>query len=126
MISTLVKPTSRPSNFPLEPHKYQTPHAFSFRNINSFPYFWHSENSQAALSLSTLCPILLLQKAASRKYSQFSTDVAEAIAFFDSIIAELDTEKRPRTAEVDTPNEDVDFDGECWERHPSVLRGGGL
>ncbi|KAK7806531.1 hypothetical protein U0070_016621 [Myodes glareolus] len=70
----------------------------------------HIENSQAALSLSTPCPILPLQKAASRKYSQFSTDVAEAIAFFDSIIAELDTEKRPRTAEVDPPNEDVDFD----------------
>ncbi|XP_036054406.1 uncharacterized protein C13orf42 homolog [Onychomys torridus] len=50
------------------------------------------------------------KKAVSKKYSQFSTDVAEAIAFFDSIIAELETEKRPRTAEVDLPNEDVDFD----------------
>lgn len=49
-------------------------------------------------------------KAASKKYSQFSTDVAEAIAFFDSIIAELETEKRPRAAEADQPNEDVDFD----------------
>lgn len=37
------------------------------------------------------------------------------MAFFDSIIAELETEKRPRTAEVDLPNEDVDFDGECQE-----------
>ncbi|KAL6091920.1 hypothetical protein STEG23_014322, partial [Scotinomys teguina] len=52
----------------------------------------------------------LSKKAASKKYSQFSTDVAEAIAFFDSIIAELETEKRPRTAEADLPNEDVDFD----------------
>nr|XP_042140921.1 uncharacterized protein C13orf42 homolog [Peromyscus maniculatus bairdii] len=51
-----------------------------------------------------------IKKAASKKYSQFSTDVAEAMAFFDSIIAELETEKRPRTAEVDLPNEDVDFD----------------
>ncbi|XP_042637505.1 uncharacterized protein C13orf42 homolog [Orycteropus afer afer] len=51
-----------------------------------------------------------IKKATSKKYSQFSADVAEAIAFFDSIIAELDTEKRPRTAEADPPNEDVDFD----------------
>ncbi|MEJ1280391.1 guanylate cyclase 1 soluble beta 2 [Cricetulus griseus] len=50
------------------------------------------------------------KKATSKKYSQFSTDVAEAIAFFDSIIAELETEKRPRTAEADLLNEDVDFD----------------
>ena len=28
-------------------------------------------------------------------------------------MAELDTEKRPRAAEVDPQNEDVDFDGEC-------------
>ncbi|KAM5277849.1 uncharacterized protein C13orf42 homolog [Hipposideros larvatus] len=50
------------------------------------------------------------QKATPRKYSQFSADVEEAIAFFDSIIAELDTEKRPRAAEADPQNEDVDFD----------------
>lgn len=54
-----------------------------------------------------------MQKAAAKKYSQFSADVAEAMAFFDSIIAELDTEKRPRTGELQPPNEDVDFDGEC-------------
>lgn len=35
------------------------------------------------------------------------------MAFFDSIIAELDTEKRPRATEADPPNEDVDFVGEC-------------
>lgn len=85
---------------------------------------FHVSGTQKTLSNS--CPILPLQKAASKKYSQFSTDVAEAIAFFDSIIAELDTEKRPRTAEADLHNEDVDFDGACWERHPNVLRGGGL
>lgn len=39
--------------------------------------------------------------------------MAEAIAFFDSIIAELDMEKWPRAAETDRQNEDVDFDGEC-------------
>nr|XP_025842936.1 uncharacterized protein C13orf42 homolog [Vulpes vulpes] len=32
------------------------------------------------------------------------------MAFFDSIIAELDTEKRPWAAEADAPNEDVDCD----------------
>lgn len=41
-------------------------------------------------------------------------DVAEAIAFFDSIIAELDTEKQPWATEADSVNEDVDFDGECY------------
>lgn len=38
--------------------------------------------------------------------------MAEAIGFFDAIIAELETDKRPRAAEADLPNEDVDFDGE--------------
>ncbi|XP_043333953.1 uncharacterized protein C13orf42 homolog [Cervus canadensis] len=51
-----------------------------------------------------------MKKPTPKKYSQFSADVAEAIAFFDSIIAELDTEKWPRAAEVDLQNEDVDFD----------------
>uniref|UniRef100_A0A2R9BDU5 Uncharacterized protein n=1 Tax=Pan paniscus TaxID=9597 RepID=A0A2R9BDU5_PANPA len=51
-----------------------------------------------------------IKKATPKKYSQFSADVAEAIAFFDSIIAELDTERRPRAAEASLPNEDVDFD----------------
>lgn len=64
---------------------------------------------QRTLSL----PLRLPQKATPKKSSQFSADVAEAIAFFDAIIAELDTEKRPRATEADPPNEDVDFDGEC-------------
>ncbi|XP_023573000.1 uncharacterized protein LOC111817200 [Octodon degus] len=51
-----------------------------------------------------------IKKATLKKYSQFSADVAEAIAFFDSIIAELETDKRPRAAEFAPPNEDVDFD----------------
>lgn len=66
------------------------------------------------LAQATFSPSLhLQQKTSPRKYSQFSADVEEAIAFFDSIIAELDTEKRPRAAEADPQNEDVDFDGEC-------------
>lgn len=59
-------------------------------------------------------------KTASKKYSQFSTDVAEAIAFFDSIIAELETEKRPRAAEADQPNEDVDYDVATSSREHSL------
>uniref|UniRef100_A0A5F9DI94 Chromosome 13 open reading frame 42 n=1 Tax=Oryctolagus cuniculus TaxID=9986 RepID=A0A5F9DI94_RABIT len=61
-----------------------------------------------------------LKKAPSKKYAQFSADVAEAIAFFDSIIAELDTERRPRAAEAEPPNEDVDFDVATSSREHSL------
>ncbi|XP_077711992.1 uncharacterized protein C13orf42 homolog [Canis aureus] len=66
-----------------------------------------SGGSRGALRCRTAigCPG---RRATPRKYSQFSADVAEAMAFFDSIIAELDTEKRPWAAEADAPNEDVD------------------
>ncbi|XP_047611769.1 uncharacterized protein C13orf42 homolog [Phacochoerus africanus] len=60
------------------------------------------------------------KKATLKKYSQFSTDVAEAIAFFDSIIAELDMEKWPRAAETDRQNEDVDFDVATSSREHSL------
>lgn len=76
------------------------------------------------LAQATFSPSLhLQQKTSPRKYSQFSADVEEAIAFFDAIIAELDTEKRPRAAEADPQNEDVDFDGECRSREQKA---GGL
>ncbi|EHB09859.1 Guanylate cyclase soluble subunit beta-2 [Heterocephalus glaber] len=65
-------------------------------------------------------PKEIKQKATLKKYSQFSADVAEAIAFFDSIISELDTERRPRAAEVDPPNEDVDFDVATSSREHSL------
>ncbi|XP_021785327.2 uncharacterized protein C13orf42 homolog [Papio anubis] len=61
-----------------------------------------------------------IKKATPKKYSQFSADVAEAIAFFDSIIAELDTERRPRAAEATPPNEDVDFDVATSSREHSL------
>ncbi|XP_023981691.1 uncharacterized protein C13orf42 homolog [Physeter macrocephalus] len=61
-----------------------------------------------------------IKKATPKKHSQFSADVAEAIAFFDSIMAELDTEKRPRAAEVDPQNEDVDFDVATSSREHSL------
>ncbi|XP_031321495.1 uncharacterized protein C13orf42 homolog [Camelus dromedarius] len=61
-----------------------------------------------------------IKKAAPKKYSQFSADVAEAIAFFDSIIAELDMERRPRALEADPQNEDVDFDVATSSREHSL------
>ncbi|XP_047408261.1 uncharacterized protein C13orf42 homolog [Sciurus carolinensis] len=61
-----------------------------------------------------------IKKATSKKYSQFTADVAEAIAFFDSIIAELDTERAPRAAEADLLNEDVDFDVATSSREHSL------
>lgn len=47
-----------------------------------------------------------------RKGPQASSDVREAIAFFDSVIADLDSERWRRVPDVDLPNVDVDFDGE--------------
>lgn len=46
-----------------------------------------------------------------RKGPQSSSDVREAIAFFDSVIADLDSERWRRVPDVDLPNVDVDFDG---------------
>ncbi|XP_027628077.1 uncharacterized protein C13orf42 homolog [Tupaia chinensis] len=66
-----------------------------------------SKAEKKALAQSS--PKDIKHKAAPKKYAQFSADVAEAMAFFDSIIAELDTERRPRVADSDPPNEDVDF-----------------
>ncbi|KAM5287764.1 uncharacterized protein C13orf42 homolog [Ctenodactylus gundi] len=60
------------------------------------------------------------KKAPLKKYSQFSADVAEAIAFFDSVIAELETERRPRAAEAGRLNEDVDFDVATSSREHSL------
>ncbi|XP_053419623.1 uncharacterized protein C13orf42 homolog isoform X2 [Nycticebus coucang] len=60
------------------------------------------------------------KKPSLKKYAQFSADVAEAMAFFDSIIAELDTERWPRTAEADSLNEDVDFDVATSSREHSL------
>ncbi|XP_066445081.1 uncharacterized protein C13orf42 homolog [Eleutherodactylus coqui] len=39
------------------------------------------------------------------------SDIMDAIAYFDSVIAELDTERRIRTAPSDSKHADVDFDG---------------
>ncbi|XP_064379498.1 uncharacterized protein C13orf42 homolog [Dromaius novaehollandiae] len=45
-----------------------------------------------------------------RKVPQSSSDVREAIAFFDSVIADLDSERWRRVPDMDLPNVDVDFD----------------
>ncbi|KAJ7401973.1 hypothetical protein BTVI_90765 [Pitangus sulphuratus] len=45
-----------------------------------------------------------------RKGPQSSSDVREAIAFFDSVIADLDSERWMSVPDVDLPNVDVDFD----------------
>lgn len=47
-----------------------------------------------------------------RKVPQPNSDVREAIAFFDSVIADLDSERCRRALDMDLPNADVDFDGE--------------
>ncbi|KAM8819750.1 uncharacterized protein C13orf42 homolog [Eudromia elegans] len=45
-----------------------------------------------------------------KKGHQSSADVCEAIAFFDSVIADLDSERWRRVPDTDLPNVDVDFD----------------
>ncbi|XP_025026122.1 uncharacterized protein C13orf42 homolog [Python bivittatus] len=48
--------------------------------------------------------------SADRKFSQLSSDVTEAIIYFDSIIAELDAERHQKIVVRDHPHVDVDFD----------------
>ncbi|KAL2770235.1 uncharacterized protein WCI35_023010 [Daubentonia madagascariensis] len=92
----------------LKPHRTQGVSSTSSKS---------SKGAKKALARSTPKEI---KKPASKKYSQFSADVAEAMAYFDSIIAELDTERRPRAAEADSPNEDVDFDVATSSREHSL------
>jgi hypothetical protein len=80
-------------------------------------FFVYVHEGTQKLAQATVSVLHLQQKSTSKKYSQFSADVAEAIAFFDSIIAELETERRPRATEANQPNEDVDFDGESYTRY---------
>ncbi|XP_055989009.1 uncharacterized protein C13orf42 homolog [Sorex fumeus] len=95
----------------LKPHHVRGPSSTSSKSSKS------SKAGKKALAQSTSKE---MKKAASRTYSQFSADVAEAMAFFDSIIAELDTERRPRTSELQPPNEDVDFDVATSSREHSL------
>ncbi|KAM9609943.1 uncharacterized protein C13orf42 homolog [Trichechus inunguis] len=79
-----------------------------------------SKSSKGGKKAVVQSPRREIKKATPKKYSQFSADVAEAIAYFDAIIAELDTEKRPRPAEAGLSNEDVDFDVATSSREHSL------
>lgn len=54
---------------------------------------------------------------------QHSSDVGEAIAFFDSVIADLDSERWRRVPDTDRPNVDVDFDGRVQKRQNMITFG---
>ncbi|XP_056418019.1 uncharacterized protein C13orf42 homolog [Hyla sarda] len=49
-----------------------------------------------------------------------NSDIIDAIAYFDSVIAELDTERRIRTAPSDFKHADVDFDVATSSREHSL------
>ncbi|XP_075706170.1 uncharacterized protein C13orf42 homolog [Rhinoderma darwinii] len=49
-----------------------------------------------------------------------NSDILDAIAYYDSVIAELDTEKRIRTAPSDFKHADVDFDVATSSREHSL------
>ncbi|XP_068021378.1 LOW QUALITY PROTEIN: uncharacterized protein C13orf42 homolog [Melanerpes formicivorus] len=58
-----------------------------------------------------------------RKGPQSSSDVREAMAFFDSVIADLDSETRRRVPEAELPNVDVDVDGAVSPRQNRIRFG---
>ncbi|XP_074838757.1 uncharacterized protein C13orf42 homolog [Carettochelys insculpta] len=55
-----------------------------------------------------------------RKVPQPNSDVREAIAFFDSVIADLDAERRQKVPVTEVPNVDVDFDVATSTREHSL------
>ncbi|XP_053139947.1 uncharacterized protein C13orf42 homolog [Hemicordylus capensis] len=55
-------------------------------------------------------PVQSFKVSAERKVSPLNSDVTEAIAYFDSIIAELDAERHRKIIVRDHPHVDVDFD----------------
>ncbi|XP_057223324.1 uncharacterized protein C13orf42 homolog [Malurus melanocephalus] len=70
-----------------------------------------STRSSKTGSSKTFLPLLSKESSKAsmgKKGSQPSSDVREAIAFFDSVIADLDSERWRRVP--DLPNVDVDFD----------------
>ncbi|CAM2096069.1 unnamed protein product [Caretta caretta] len=52
-----------------------------------------------------------------KRVPQPNSDVREAIAFLDSVIADLDAERSQKVPVTDLPNVDVDFDGEVYIVH---------
>ncbi|KAJ6659200.1 hypothetical protein lerEdw1_019245 [Lerista edwardsae] len=67
------------------------------------------ESSKASIGILNLVN-KKTQISAERRASQFNSDVTEAIAYFDSIIAELDAERHKKIIVRDHPHADVDFD----------------
>ncbi|KAJ7341505.1 hypothetical protein JRQ81_005685 [Phrynocephalus forsythii] len=55
-------------------------------------------------------PVQSSKISAERKVSHFNAEVTEAIAYFDTIIAELDAERHRKIIVRDYPHADVDFD----------------
>ncbi|XP_008115401.2 uncharacterized protein C13orf42 homolog [Anolis carolinensis] len=62
----------------------------------------------------------LSKVSTAKKVSQFSSEVAEAIAYFDAIIAELDAERHRKIIVRDHPHADVDFDVVTSSREHSL------
>ncbi|XP_048362069.1 uncharacterized protein C13orf42 homolog [Sphaerodactylus townsendi] len=60
------------------------------------------------------------KKSAERKTSQLASDVREAIAYFDSIIAELDAERQRKIVVRDYRHADVDFEVVTSSREHSL------
>ncbi|XP_040398703.1 uncharacterized protein C13orf42 homolog [Cygnus olor] len=88
-------------------------------NINNLKSMRRTADSPTSTKSSKTVKksFLLLPSKESSKTSmerkivpQHSSDVREAIAFFDSVIAGLDSERWRRVPDTDWPNVDVDFD----------------
>ncbi|XP_013034987.2 uncharacterized protein C13orf42 homolog [Anser cygnoides] len=88
-------------------------------NINNLKSMHRTADSPTSTKSSKTVkkPFLLLPSKEFSKASmerrivpQHSSDVGEAIAFFDSVIADLDSERWRRVPDTDRPNVDVDFD----------------
>lgn len=97
----------------IKEHLCQTALAISTSNIfhlsrdPCFQYF-----NAILLSIVQLLLFYSVQQIpAGRKVSRFNAEVTEAIAYFDSIIAELDAERHRKIIVRDHPHADVDFDG---------------
>ncbi|XP_053239270.1 uncharacterized protein C13orf42 homolog [Podarcis raffonei] len=72
-------------------------------------------------SPATPPPVQSSKISAERKASQLNSDVTEAIAYFDSIIAELDAERHRKIVVRDhPPHADVDFDVIASSREHSL------
>ncbi|XP_051478781.1 uncharacterized protein C13orf42 homolog [Apus apus] len=87
-------------------------------NINNLKYMHTAADSPTSTKSSSTGKKAFLplpskesfKVSMERKGLQSSSDIKEAIAFFDSVIADLDSERWRRVPDVGLPNVDVDFD----------------